>query len=191
MTNKDLNVVIKDDLFTDHFDVTNTDGSNKIKIKFPADTVSNMRFEGNKLKFNQAGAPKEIDLAPLAVDISADTATFDARTGVLTLTQTNGGKQVTVDLNKLAETTVANDAAKSVTLTGNGSAGNPLKADVKVKGGAENLLVKEGNGELNVSKTTVKAAATEATTEKLATLNTLTLKNAFGNETLGTVYKTN
>lgn len=192
MSNKDLNVVIKGDLFEDHFDVTNGDQSNKVKIKFPAfpaNNVTDMTFEGNKLKFKKDGQAEEIDLSPLAIDISADAATFDARTGVLTLTQTNGGKQVTVDLNKLAETSIGNDGTSAVTLSGNGSTADPLKADVKVKAGDTNLLKKETNGELNVDKDKVKEAATEAATAKLATLNTITLKNAFGNETLGTVYE--
>lgn len=194
MSNKDLNVVIKGDLFTDHFDVTNTDGSNKIKVKFPAQPtgiITEMILVPGekKLKYKEDGVPKEADLSFLAVDISAESATYDARSTTLTINQTNGGKAVTVNLSELVSVNIANDQAKAVTLSGDGSTGNPLKADVKVKAGDTNLLKKEANGELNVDKDKVKEAATESATEKLASLDTITLKNAFGNETLGTVYK--
>lgn len=188
MSNTDVNVVMRSDLKDADF----TFDGNKIGVNFPAQPtgiITEMVLvpAEKKLKYKEDGTPKEADLSFLAVDISTASASFDARTTTLTIAQTNGGPDVTVNLAELVSITVANDADKAVTLTGTGTTTDPLKADVKVKAGAENLLVKT-NGELEVPKAQVKTAATEATKEHLATLNTVTIKNAFGTETIGKFY---
>lgn len=186
--NEDIKVVLVGDLSSEHFDTANADGSNKVKVKFPTGNITDLKFEGNKLKFKKDGkdAEQELDLSALSADIHATGATYEASNTTLTI-QKNSGGNITVDLGKLAESAIGNDAASAVTLSGNGKTGNPLKADLKL-GPTKNLLKKDGQGNLTVSEDGVKAQGTAAVNEKLAALPTITLKNAFGNETLGVVY---
>lgn len=184
--NQEVKVVLASDLSEEHFDTTNTDRSNKIKVKFPSDMITGLTFQGNKLKFNKNGSPQELDLASLAADVHATGATYNPTNTTLTITKNQGGN-ITVDLGKLAESSVGNDSTSAVTLSGNGKQGTPLKADVKL-GRASNLLKKSGTGELSVSEDDVRRVAREVAGTGVDALDTITLKNAFGTRTLGTVY---
>lgn len=119
----DGRVFIDDAVIKDHETVTNLTWDNATKV---------VTYE------NEAGDLQTIDLSQFVVDIHVSGASFNPSTLILTLTQSDGGADITVDLGKLSESSVT--ASTSVTLSGVGSVANPLKADLIVDPSAANLL---------------------------------------------------
>lgn len=77
--------------------------------------------------------------------MSATGATIDPDTFVLTVERENA-EPFSVDLAKLAEIAVENGANSAITLTGNGTKSNALKADVKISSAQGNALEKKEGG---------------------------------------------
>lgn len=81
------------------------------------------------------------------LDIHATGATLDPETFVLTVNRENG-EPFNVNLAKLAESHIQNEPTSAVTLSGNGTKADPLKADVKLSGDESNIIRKDEQGNL-------------------------------------------
>lgn len=97
-------------------------------------------LEGKKIHVNFP-APQVI------LDIHATGATLDPDTFVLTVNRENG-EPFNVDLEKLAESQIRNEATSAVTLSGKGTKADPLKADVKLSAESNNIIRKDNQGNL-------------------------------------------
>lgn len=83
------------------------------------------------------------------LDIYATGATLDPETLILSVQRENG-EPFTVDLAKLAESQIHNEATSAVTLLGKGTKTEPFSADVKISQNEGNQLSKDEQGALFV-----------------------------------------
>lgn len=169
MSNKDINVVTVNDFDETQFDVSNTSGHNKVKIKFPKNTgVQSGELEGTSLKLTlQDGSEVQVDLSSLipankadiflkSVEVQGTNLVF--KTGVQG--NTNSDQTIQVAISDLLETKVGDG------IEGKGTTASPVKIKLNTQA---NGLVVNGDG-LQIDKAQLKPIAT------------VQLQDAFGEE---------
>ena len=125
-----LNVVQSSNLNTPDFEIgTRIPGKITLRGSVVVDVTENN--VAKTVTYTHAdGSTKVISMAALDVYLDAAASTWDATTNVITLKQKNGGADVVFNLDDLQKSTVT--AGAGVTLSGDGSDANPLKADAVI-----------------------------------------------------------
>ena len=130
MSTLSLNVVQPSNLNTPDFEI-GTRIPNKITMRGSVVVDVAENNTAKTLTFTAAdGSTKVISMAALDVYVDAAASFWDATTNVITLKQLNGGADVVFNLDDLQKSTVT--AGFGVTLSGDGSDANPLKADAVI-----------------------------------------------------------
>ena len=125
-----LNVVQPSNLNTPDFEIgTRIPGKITMRGSVVVDVTENN--VAKTVTYTHAdGSTKVISMAALDVYLDDAASTWDATTNVITLKQKNGGADVVFNLDDLQKSTVT--AGAGVTLSGDGSDANPLKADAVI-----------------------------------------------------------